>query len=145
LRAVVQRVAEARVVVAGEVVGEIGPGACVLLGIAREDDEHEAERLAGRVARLRIFENEAGKFDRSLVDTGGSALVVSQFTLIADTAKGNRPSFTDAAEPERAERLYELFCAALTAVGVPVETGVFGARMRVELANDGPVTIVLDL
>jgi D-aminoacyl-tRNA deacylase len=132
-------------VVAGEVVGEIGPGVCVLLGIARDDDEHDAERLAGRVARLRIFENESGKFARSLVDTGGSALVVSQFTLIADTAKGNRPSFTDAAEPEMAERLYETFCAALSAVGVPVETGVFGARMRVDLANDGPVTITLDL
>jgi D-tyrosyl-tRNA(Tyr) deacylase len=145
VKAVVQRVAEARVLVAGEVVGEIGPGVCVLLGIARDDDEHDAERLAGRVTRLRIFENESGKFARSLVDTGGSALVVSQFTLIADTAKGNRPSFTDAAEPEMAERLYETFCAALSAVGVPVETGVFGARMRVDLANDGPVTITLDL
>jgi D-tyrosyl-tRNA(Tyr) deacylase len=144
VKAVVQRVAEARVVVAGKVVGEIGPGVCVLLGIARDDEEHDAERLAGRVARLRIFENESGKFDRSLVDTGGLALVVSQFTLIADTAKGNRPSFTDAAPPEEAKRLYEVFCAGLTGLGVPTETGVFGARMRVELANDGPVTIVLD-
>jgi D-aminoacyl-tRNA deacylase len=143
MRALVQRVAEARVVVAGEVVGEIGPGLCVLLGVARGDEETDAERLAGRVAGLRIFENEEGKFDRSLVDTGGAALVVSQFTLIADTAKGNRPSFTDAAEPEVAERLYETLCAALTALGIPVETGVFGTRMRVEIANDGPVTIVL--
>jgi D-tyrosyl-tRNA(Tyr) deacylase len=143
MRVVVQRVSEARVVVDGEVVGAIGAGLCVLLGVAREDEAAEAERLAGRVARLRIFENEDGKFDHSLVDTGGAALVVSQFTLLADTAKGNRPSFTEAAEPEVAERLYRAFCAALAALGVSVETGVFGARMRVEIANDGPVTIVL--
>ncbi len=127
-----------------KVVGEIGPGLCVLLGVARGDEPAEAERLAGRVARLRIFENEAGKFDRSVLDAGAAALVVSQFTLIADTQKGNRPSFTDAAPPEEAERLYEAFCAALAAVGVALETGVFGARMRIELVNDGPVTIVLD-
>lgn len=143
MRAVVQRVTQARVVVAHEVVGEIGPGLCVLLGIARGDEAPEAERLAARVAQLRIFENEEGRFDYSLLDTGGAALVVSQFTLIADTAKGNRPSFAEAAEPEVAERLYEDFCAALARLGVLVETGVFGARMRVELANDGPVTIVL--
>jgi D-tyrosyl-tRNA(Tyr) deacylase len=140
----VQRVAEARVRVRAEIVGEIGPGLCALLGVARGDEELDAERLAGRIARLRIFENEDGKFDRSVLDTGGAALVVSQFTLIADTAKGNRPSFTEAAPPEEAERLYEAFCAALRELGVPVETGVFGARMRVELVNDGPVTIVLD-
>jgi D-tyrosyl-tRNA(Tyr) deacylase len=144
LRAVVQRVAEARVCVEGEVVGEIGPGLCVLLGVAREDDEAAAEHLAGRVARLRIFENEEGKFDRSVVDAGGAVLVVSQFTLIADTAKGNRPSFSEAAPPEQAEPLYERFCSALRELAVTVETGVFGARMRVELANDGPVTILLD-
>ena len=143
MRAVVQRVTQARVIVAGEVVGEIGPGLCVLLGIARGDEAPDAERLAGQVARLRIFENDEGRFDWSLVDTGDAALVVSQFTLIADTTQGNRPSFSDAAEPEVAERLYEVFCAALAALGVPVETGVFGARMRLELANDGPVTIVL--
>jgi D-tyrosyl-tRNA(Tyr) deacylase len=143
LRAVVQRVSEARVFVAGDVVGEIGAGLCVLLGVARGDEQSDAERLAGRVARLRIFENENGKFDQSLVDTGGAALVISQFTLIADTAKGNRPSFIEAAEPEVAEGLYEDFCAALTKLDVPVETGVFGARMRVEIANEGPVTIVL--
>ena len=108
------------------------------------DDEAAAERLAGRIARLRIFENEEGKFDRSVLDAGGAALVVSQFTLIADTAKGNRPSFSEAAPPELAEPLYEPFCAALRELGVPVETGVFGARMRVELVNDGPVTILLD-
>jgi len=144
LRAVVQRIAEARVRVEDEVVGEIGPGLCVLLGVAHEDGEAAAERLAGRVARLRIFENHGGKFDRSLLDAGGAALVVSQFTLIADTTKGNRPSFSEAAPPEVAEPLYERFCSALRELGVTVETGVFGARMRVELANDGPVTILLD-
>jgi D-aminoacyl-tRNA deacylase len=144
LRAVVQRVAEARVRVEDDVVGEIGPGLCVLLGVAREDDGAAAERLAGRVARLRIFENEEGKFDRSVLDVGASVLVVSQFTLIADTAKGNRPSFSGAAPPELAEPLYERFWSSLRAFGVTVETGVFGARMRVELANDGPVTILLD-
>jgi D-tyrosyl-tRNA(Tyr) deacylase len=144
LRAVVQRVAEARVRVGDDVVGEIGPGLCVLLGVARDDEAAEAERLAGRIARLRIFENEAGKFDRSVLDTGGSVLVVSNFTLIADTAKGNRPSFSDAAEPALAELLYESFAATLRELGVPVETGSFGARMRIELVNDGPVTIVLD-
>ena len=131
--------------VGDEVVGEIGPGLCVLLGVARGDDETAAERLAERIAALRIFENEDGKFDRSLIDTGGAALVVSQFTLIADTEKGNRPSFSEAAAPDDAEHLYDVFCAALREQGVPVETGVFGARMRVEIANDGPVTIVLDI
>ena len=144
MRAVVQRVGEARVRVGGETVGEIGPGLCVLLGIAAGDAEAGAERLAGKVARLRIFENEDGKFDRSLLDTGGGALVVSQFTLIADTAKGKRPSFTHAARPGRAEPLYETFCAALERAGVTVARGVFGARMLVEIANDGPVTIVID-
>jgi D-tyrosyl-tRNA(Tyr) deacylase len=144
LRAVVQRVAEARVQVDGESVGEIGAGLCVLLGVAGGDDEEAAERLAARVSRLRIFENDEGKFDRSVVDTGGSVLVVSNFTLIADTAKGNRPSFSEAAPPELAEPLYESFCNELRKLGITVETGAFGARMRVELANDGPVTIVLE-
>jgi D-aminoacyl-tRNA deacylase len=141
MRAVCQRVSRARVTPGGE----IGPGLCVLLGVARDDGPAQAERLAGKVARLRIFENEEGKFDRSLLDVGGAALVVSQFTLIADTAKGNRPSFAEASPPEQAEPLYELFCEELRALGVPVETGVFGARMEVELVNDGPVTIVLDV
>jgi D-aminoacyl-tRNA deacylase len=144
LRAVVQRVSSARVVVDGEVVGRIETGLCVLLGVARDDGEDAAERLAGRIARLRIFENDEGRFDRSVLDVGGAALVVSQFTLIAATAKGNRPSFTDAAPPEQAEPLYEAFCAALRDLGVVVSTGCFGARMAVELVNDGPVTIVLD-
>jgi D-tyrosyl-tRNA(Tyr) deacylase len=144
VRAVVQRVASARVRVGGEVQAEIDAGVCVLLGVARGDGADDAARLAGKVARLRIFENEEGRFDRSLLDIGGAALVVSQFTLIADTAKGNRPSFSEAAPPEAAEPLYEGFCAALRALGVRVETGVFGARMAVELVNDGPVTIVLD-
>lgn len=124
--------------------GEIGPGLCVLLGVARDDDEAAAERLAGRVARLRIFENEEGKFDRSVLETDGAVLVVSNFTLIADTAKGSRPSFSDAAPPEQADALYERFCAALRGLVVPVETGVFGARMRLELVNDGPVTVLLE-
>jgi len=140
LRAVVQRVARARCTPGGE----IGPGLGVLLGVGAGDDDATAERLAGKVARLRIFEDDDGKFDRSLLDTGGAALVVSQFTLLADTAKGNRPSFTAAARPEQAEPVYEAFCAGLRALGVEVATGVFGARMQVELVNDGPVTIVLD-
>jgi D-aminoacyl-tRNA deacylase len=144
VRAVVQRVVSARVRVGSEVRGEIGAGLCVLLGVAREDAAADADRLAGKIARLRIFENEDGRFDRSLLDSGGAALVVSQFTLIADTAKGNRPSFSGAAPPEHAEPAYEAFCAALRELGVRVETGVFGARMAVELVNDGPVTIVLD-
>jgi D-tyrosyl-tRNA(Tyr) deacylase len=144
MRAVCQRVGRAEVCVEGKAVGSIGRGLCVLLGVARSDGEAEAMRLAGKVARLRVFEDEARRFDRSLLDVGGAALVVSQFTLIADTAKGNRPSFADAAPPDQAEPLYERFCAELRALGVPVETGVFGARMQVELVNDGPVTIILE-
>jgi D-tyrosyl-tRNA(Tyr) deacylase len=124
--------------------GSIGPGLVVLLGIADGDDAAGIVRLAEKVARLRIFQNDEGRFDRSLLDTGGAALVVSQFTLIAETAKGNRPSFSRAARPESAEPLYEQFAEALRALGVTVETGSFGARMQVELVNDGPVTIVLD-
>ena len=144
MRAVVQRVREASVTVGGEVVSVTGAGLVVLLGVAGTDTPDHAERLAGKVARLRIFENEDGRFDRSLLDVGGDALVVSQFTLIADTRKGNRPSFTDAAAPDLAEPLYERFCAALEEAGVRVARGVFGAHMEVSLVNDGPVTIVLD-
>src|SRR5437764_13060762 len=144
MRAVCQRVSEARVRVADATVSEIGPGICSLLGIARGDEEADGDRLAGKVARLRLFPDDQDRFDRSLLDTGGAALVVSQFTLIADTSKGNRPSFTDAAPPEAAEPLYERFCEELRTLGVEVATGVFGARMEVELTNEGPVTIALD-
>jgi D-tyrosyl-tRNA(Tyr) deacylase len=144
VRAVVQRVREASVRVGGELVASSGRGLAVLLGVAIGDGEEDAERLAGKVARLRIFENPDGRFDLSLLDVGGEALVVSQFTLIADTRKGNRPSFAGAAAPDVAEALYERFCDVLRAEGVPVQTGVFGARMQVALVNDGPVTIILD-
>ena len=143
MKAVVQRVSSARVAIDGRVRGEIGAGLCVLLGIARGDTSTDAVRLAGKVARLRVFENADGRFDRSLLDTGGEALVVSQFTLIADTTKGNRPSFSRAATPDEAQPVYEAFAAALSELGVGVETGVFGARMAIELVNEGPVTIVL--
>src|SRR5439155_16618746 len=147
MRAVVQRVSRARVVVAGNTVGAIGRGLCVLLGVAADDGSIDAERLAQKIARLRIFENEAGKFGLSLVDVGGDALVVSQFTLIADSKrqKGTRPDFSAAAPREQAEPLYERFCAELRAQGVPVKTGLFGAHMALELVNDGPVTIILDV
>jgi D-tyrosyl-tRNA(Tyr) deacylase len=146
LRAVVQRVVRAWVRVGDETVGEVGRGVCVLLGVARSDSNTEADRLAAKVARLRIFENAHGRFDRSLLDVGGEALVVSQFTLIADSKrqKGTRPDFSGAARPDVAEPLYERFCEILRELGVRVETGVFGARMQVEIVNDGPVTIVLD-
>jgi D-aminoacyl-tRNA deacylase len=145
MRAVVQRVREASVSVDGEIVGACGRGLAILLGVADGDDEAAAERLAGKIARLRIFENDEGRFDLSLLDIGGEALAVSQFTLIADTSKGNRPSFTQAARPGFAEPLYEAFCLALEEEGVRVARGVFGARMEVSLVNDGPVTIVVDL
>jgi len=144
VRVVVQRVRRASVSVGDDVVAEVGAGLAILLGIARLDAYPESERLARKVARLRIFENEESRFDRSLLDVGGEALVVSQFTLIADTRKGNRPSFSEAAIPEAAELVYERFCSALEEEGVRVARGVFGAHMQVALVNDGPVTIVLD-
>jgi D-aminoacyl-tRNA deacylase len=142
MRAVCQRVSEARVRVDGAVVGQIGPGLCVLLGVARGDSAEAGLALAGKIARLRVFPDDAGRFDRSLLDVEGGALVVSQFTLLANTEKGNRPSFAAAAPPEEAEPIYDRFCADLRALGVHVEHGVFGAKMAVELVNDGPVTIV---
>jgi D-tyrosyl-tRNA(Tyr) deacylase len=144
MRVVCQRVTEARVRVGGELRGEIGPGLVALVGIARGDDSATVRRFAAKVARLRIFEDDDGRFDRSVLDTGGSVLSVSHFTLIADTSKGNRPSFTAAAPSEEAEPLWEEFTAALEAEGVSVARGDFGARMEVELVNVGPVTIVLD-
>ena len=144
MRVVCQRVTEARVRVGGEIRGEIGLGLVALVGIARGDDSATVRRLAAKVARLRVFEGDDGRFDRSVLETGGSVLSVSQFTLIADTSKGSRPSFTAAAPPEEAEPLWEEFSDALEAEGARVERGVFGARMDVELVNAGPVTIVLD-
>ena len=144
MRVVVQRVSQASVTVDEATVGSCGAGLLILLGVQRGDTAENAQRLAAKVARLRVFENAEGRFDRSLLDVRGEALVVSQFTLHADTGKGNRPSFTEAARPEVAEPLYERFCEELRAEGVPVQTGVFGAGMQVELVNDGPVTIVLD-
>jgi D-aminoacyl-tRNA deacylase len=145
VRAVVQRVSSASVSVDGVVRGACGRGLVVLLGIAAGDDAEGAARLASKVARLRVFEDADGRLDRSLVDVGGEALVVSQFTLIADTRKGNRPSFAEAAGSDEAEPVYEHFGAALADEGgVGVFRGVFGARMEVVLVNDGPVTIVLD-
>jgi D-aminoacyl-tRNA deacylase len=146
MRAVCQRVSEARVLVDGAVVGQIGPGLCVLLGVARGDAVDAGLALAGKIARLRVFPDDAGRFDRSLLDVGGGALVVSQFTLFADSKrqKGTRPDFSQAAPKDEAEPLYERFCEELRTVGVPVETGVFGAYMQLELQNDGPVTIILD-
>jgi D-tyrosyl-tRNA(Tyr) deacylase len=144
LKAVVQRVSEARVVVDGDVVGEIAAGVCVLIGVDVSDADPEVARFARKVAQLRIFEDADGRMTSSVLDVQGSALVVSQFTLIAETSKGNRPSFSHAARPEEAEPLYEAFCDALENEGVDVARGVFGARMEVALVNDGPVTIILE-
>ncbi|WP_372893811.1 D-aminoacyl-tRNA deacylase [Rhodosalinus sp.] len=145
MRALVQRVSEARVSVDGAVVGEIGAGMLVLVCAMQGDTEAEAERLAAKLARLRIFPDEAGRMNRALRDTGGAALVVSQFTLAADTARGNRPGFSAAAAPEAGERLYEHAADALAREGVPVATGRFGADMQVALVNDGPVTIWMEV
>jgi D-tyrosyl-tRNA(Tyr) deacylase len=144
MRAVVQRVSEARVAVDGAVVGTIGRGLCVLLGVGLADTERDADALCRKIVGLRIFEDEVGRFARSLDEVSGALLVVSQFTLLGDCRKGRRPSFTDAAPPERAERLYEHFVARARDGSVPVATGRFGARMALALVNDGPVTLVLD-
>ena len=144
MRAIIQRVTRARVTVASRVAGEIQTGVLVLLGVGRADTSESAEYLAEKIANLRIFADDAGKMNRSLVEIGGSALVVSQFTLYGDTRGGRRPSYIQAASPEDANRLYEEFVRCLRSFGVPVETGVFQAHMEVELVNDGPVTILLD-
>ena len=144
MRAVLQRVSCARVSVDGEVVGQIGHGFAILVGVTHGDGEAEATWLARKISGLRVFEDDAGKSNRSILDEGGSALVVSQFTLYADARKGRRPSFIDAALPEVAEPLIVRFCELLRGHGIPVQTGVFGAKMLVEIHNDGPVTIILD-
>ncbi len=144
MRAVLQRVANARVRVDAETLGAIDSGLVVLLAVGHGDNEATCRRLASKVARLRIFEDGNGKMNLSLLDTRGAALVVSQFTLYADTSRGLRPSFTSAAPPGRAAELYERFCSELGELGVPVRTGRFGAHMTVELANNGPVTLILD-
>jgi D-tyrosyl-tRNA(Tyr) deacylase len=143
VKAVVQRCTRAEVRIDGRVAGQVGRGLVILLGVSRGDTDEEARALAAKVAKLRIFPSERRPIDRSVLDVGGGALVVSQFTLCADTSKGNRPSFSTAAAPEEADRLYEFFCTCLGELGVPVATGEFGAMMDVELVNDGPVTIVL--
>ncbi|MBM9594788.1 D-aminoacyl-tRNA deacylase [Roseitranquillus sediminis] len=144
MRALIQRVSEARVAVSGAVVGEIGPGLLILVCAMRDDPDDVHERLARRVVRLRIFRDEEGRMNRSLLDTGGAALIVSQFTLAADTRSGNRPDFSTAAPPDRGEALYLRFAEAIAREGVPVATGRFGATMQVSLVNDGPVTIWME-
>jgi len=145
MRAVIQRVSEADVTVEGTVTGAIGRGLLVLLGVGHGDTEETARALAAKIARLRIFNDPQGKMNLSVEDVAGGVLVVSQFTLLADTRKGNRPSFTDAAPPEEANRLYELFSDAVAALGLPVAKGVFGSHMDVRLVNDGPVTIIMEM
>ncbi|WP_371056139.1 MULTISPECIES: D-aminoacyl-tRNA deacylase [unclassified Rhodosalinus] len=145
MKAVLQRVSEASVSVGGAVVGEIGPGLMVLVCAMEGDTEEQARKLAAKAAKLRIFRDEDGRMNRSILDIRGAALVISQFTLAADTSRGNRPGFSAAAPPEEGRRLYESFAAALQAEGVPVATGRFGADMQVSLVNDGPVTIPLEL
>jgi D-aminoacyl-tRNA deacylase len=144
MRALVQRVAMAQVAVAGETVGAIGPGLLILVCTMAGDSDDAAPKLAAKIAKLRVFRDAEGRMNRSLIDTGGGALVVSQFTLAADTSRGNRPGFSAAAAPAEGERLYLAFVEALRGLGVPVATGRFGAEMAVSLTNDGPVTIWLD-
>jgi D-tyrosyl-tRNA(Tyr) deacylase len=144
MRAVVQRVSSARVEVAGRTAGEIGPGLLALLGVARDDGNEDADYLAEKILNLRIFNDAEGRMNRSLSDAGGALLVVSQFTLYGDVRRGRRPSYIDAADPEKANTLYEYFVARARARGTRVETGVFQAMMQVSLINDGPVTILLD-
>ncbi|WP_373051190.1 D-aminoacyl-tRNA deacylase [Thalassovita aquimarina] len=144
MRALLQRVSHASVTVDGDVIGRTGPGLLILICAMQGDGEAQADQLAAKISKLRIFKDEAGKMNRSVVDIGGSALVVSQFTLAADTSRGNRPGFSAAAAPDEGRALYEYFAAKLAETGVPVETGEFGADMKVELLNDGPVTIWME-
>lgn len=144
MKIVIQRVLSAAVTADGAPAGKCGHGLLLLVGVVQGDSEHDAELLAAKIAKMRIFTDEAGKMNRSLTDIGGSVLAVSNFTLAADISHGNRPSFTDAEKPDNANRLYEYFCARLRFEGVPVETGVFGADMRIDMAADGPVTILAD-
>ena len=144
MRALIQRVKTGKVIVDGQTVAEIAHGMVILLGIGQGDSENQARFLAGKIARLRIFEDQEGKFNKSILDTGGAAIVVSQFTFYADTRKGRRPSFSEAAAPEVAAPLVELFAAILRELGIPTRNGVFGAHMLVEIENDGPVTILIE-
>lgn len=144
MRAVLQRVSQASVTVDGEAIGEIGPGLLILVCAMQGDGEEQARKLAAKISKLRIFQDDAGKMNRSVLDTGGAALVVSQFTLAADTRSGNRPGFSTAAAPEDGNRLYEYFADQLAQLGVPVARGRFGADMKVALINDGPVTIWME-
>lgn len=144
MRALIQRVAEAAVRVDGAVIGQCGPGLLILICAMQGDTEEQPAKLAAKISKLRIFKDEAGRMNRSVRDIGGSALVVSQFTLAADTGGGNRPGFSRAAAPDAGERLYQQFAEDLAALGVPVETGQFGADMKVSLVNDGPVTLWLE-
>jgi D-aminoacyl-tRNA deacylase len=144
VRAVVQRVSEASVTVEGKSTGQIGPGLCVLLGVGAQDAEDDARWMADKIADLRIFEDEAGKMNRSLLDVHGALLAVSQFTLFGDARKGTRPGFIEAARPEAAQPLYDKFCSFVRARGVTVAEGVFRATMQVRIVNEGPVTLLLD-
>lgn len=145
MRALLQRVSEASVKVDGEVIGEIGQGLLILICAMEGDEDAKSAQLAAKISKLRIFKDEDGKMNRSLIDVGGSALIVSQFTLAADTSRGNRPGFSYAARPEEGERLYELFKKDVKALGIPTACGQFGADMKVSLINDGPVTIWMDV
>jgi D-tyrosyl-tRNA(Tyr) deacylase len=145
MRALIQRVTRAAVSTGGHQIGQCGPGLMILICAMQGDTEDQSGQMAAKIAKLRIFKDDEGRMNRSILDTSGSALVVSQFTLAADTSRGNRPGFSAAAAPEDGRRLYTHFAASLTALGIPTETGEFGADMAVELVNDGPVTIWLDL
>ncbi|MGB3341926.1 MAG: D-aminoacyl-tRNA deacylase [bacterium] len=145
MKAVIQRVSNAKIEVGDKVVAEIGNGLMILLGVRKGDTLSNADELAEKCANLRIFEDTEGKFSLSLIDIRGSALVASQFTLLADTSRGRRPSFTDAEEPKRAKQLYENFIESLNNIGILTRTGIFGERMNISLKNDGPVTIIMEV